>query len=153
VLLEESARRAGQFAWLEARLFEVLGRWVTSTPEAAVKVHLAAESRHHAWHAELWRQRLPVAAGFDPDRLVMSPNDALAAAVEGLRGADMTAERLAALYGGVLPALVTAYRDHLAATDAVADGPTIRWLGFILEDETAHQRAGDELLESLHNPG
>ena len=38
-------------------------------PIAAVQVHLDAQSMRHAWHAELWAERLPVLAGADPDGL------------------------------------------------------------------------------------
>jgi hypothetical protein len=38
-------------------------------PIAAVQVHLDAQSMRHAWHAELFAERLPVLAGADPDGL------------------------------------------------------------------------------------
>ena len=37
-----------------------LGDWVADMPIAAVQVHLDAQSMRHAWHAELWAERLPV---------------------------------------------------------------------------------------------
>ena len=38
-------------------------------PLAGVQVHLDAQSMRHAWHAELFADRLPVRAGVDPDAL------------------------------------------------------------------------------------
>jgi hypothetical protein len=35
--LEESARRIGGHAWIEQRLFEILGTWVTAVPELEAK--------------------------------------------------------------------------------------------------------------------
>ena len=46
-----------------------LGEWVGDMPIAGVQVHLDAQSMRHAWHAELFADRLPVRAGVDPDAL------------------------------------------------------------------------------------
>ena len=48
---------------MEELLFETLGRWARELPEPAVKRVLATWCHRHAWHAELWRGRLP---GIDP---------------------------------------------------------------------------------------
>ena len=36
--VEESARRVGNYKWIEMRLFEVLGGWVATVPELDVKM-------------------------------------------------------------------------------------------------------------------
>ena len=61
----------GEYRWIENALYRLLGGWVTDTPVAAVQVHLDAQSMRHAWHAELWAERLPVLAGADPDGLTV----------------------------------------------------------------------------------
>ena len=38
--VEESARRVGNYKWIEMRLFEVLGGWVATVPELDVKLRL-----------------------------------------------------------------------------------------------------------------
>ncbi|HEY4396133.1 MAG TPA: hypothetical protein VGO28_00530, partial [Acidimicrobiia bacterium] len=55
----ESARRVGNYKWIEMRLFEALGGWVATVPELDVKLVLGRHCYHHAWHAELWNKRLP----------------------------------------------------------------------------------------------
>ena len=66
-----SAGRAalvGEYRWIETALFAPLGAWVADLPLAGVQVHLDAQSMRHAWHAELWADRLPVLAGRTPTR-------------------------------------------------------------------------------------
>ena len=63
--LDDTARRIARARWLEERCFEVLGGWVASTPEPEVKLVLARQSHHHAWHAELFERVLPVASGLE----------------------------------------------------------------------------------------
>ncbi len=61
----------GEYRWIEHALYTLLGRWVLDAPLAAVKVHLDAQSMRHAWHAELWADRLPVLSGSNHDRLTV----------------------------------------------------------------------------------
>ena len=56
----------GEYRWIENALYAMLGEWVTDMPVAAVQVHLDGQSLRHAWHADLWADRLPVLAGTDP---------------------------------------------------------------------------------------
>jgi hypothetical protein len=92
--LEEGARRAGHYRWVELRLFEVLGGWVAGVPEVELKPWLSTRSYRHAWHAELWEQRLPELRGMDRDQLTApaSPElehfvSALASPPQGTEGA------------------------------------------------------------------
>ena len=82
----------GEYRWIENALYGLLGAWVTDMPVAAVQVHLDAQSMRHAWHAELWADRLPVLAGADPDALTVpsAASGALFAALTGTQpDADM----------------------------------------------------------------
>ncbi len=38
--VEETAKRVGNYKWIEMRLFEVLGGWVATVPEIDVKLRL-----------------------------------------------------------------------------------------------------------------
>ena len=73
--VEESARRVGNYKWVEMRTFEVLGGWVATVPELDVKMRLGTHCYHHAWHAELWHKRLPELREMNQDRLTLPPND------------------------------------------------------------------------------
>ena len=59
-------------------------------PVAAVQVHLDGQSLRHAWHADLWADRLPVYAGADPTGLTVpsATSAALFAVLDGHPPAD-----------------------------------------------------------------
>jgi hypothetical protein len=167
--LAVSAALIGEYRWIETALYRLIGGWVTDTPIAAVKVHLDAQSMRHSWHAELWGERLPVMAGSDPDELTRPspPTAALFAVLSGTRppsdepgsswppAADVLIERpgvlprLAGLYRVVLPRLVVTYQRHLRAAAPVTDGPVLRALGLVLNDEYEDWHAGERMVQRL----
>jgi hypothetical protein len=166
--LGASAALIGEYRWIEHALYALLGQWVTDTPLAAVQLHLDGQSMRHSWHAELWGDRLPVLAGFDPDEVTRPspPTAALFAAltgslpsVDGSSPSWPTAEdpsdrpgalpRLAGLYRVVLPRLVTGYQRHLDLAVSVTDGPVIRTLRLVINDEIEDWRSGERLVQRL----
>lgn len=150
--LDESARRMGHYRWIEMRLFEALGRWVQSVPELEVKVHLGARSREHAWHADLWHDRLPVLSGVRPDELTVPASEEVAGfmcAVATPPQPDGTIERLVGVYRVVLPHLVAAYASHLRRASPVCDAPAIRTLRLVLSDEQEAWTEGEALLQAV----
>ncbi len=138
-------------------------------PIAAVQVHLDAQSLRHAWHAELWSDRLPVLAGADPDGWTTpsAPTTALFAALSGERppasgsaspwsssGDDVFGHpgalpRLAGLYRVVLPRLVTTYERHLRVVSPMTDAPVARALRLVLNDEVEDWHVGERMVERL----
>lgn len=178
--IEVSGRRIGGHAWIETRLFEVLGRWSQLVPEPRARALLARQSRHHAWHAELWHDLLPALPHLSGADLV-APNDTTEAAAAALAALDELeppgeGERLvegpaphdaapdadddpaAALavltvvHREVLPRVRAAYDEHLDHTTPVTDGPTIRVLRLVLADLAEDAAAGDELIAALTPP-
>ncbi len=167
--LGATAAIVGEYRWIENALYAALGTWVSDMPIAAVQVHLDAQSMRHAWHAELWADRLPVLAGVDPDRLTMPspPSAALFAALNGDTPAREgpgsswppagdgrsrppgALPRLAGLYRVVLPRLAVSYRRHLGVTNSVTDGPLRRTLRLVLNDEMEDWYAGEQLVQHL----
>jgi hypothetical protein len=150
--VEESARRVGHYAWIEMRLFEALGGWVATVPELDVKTTLGRHCYHHAWHAELWHKRLPELREMRPDRLIRAPNahlEAFVAALTEPEAPDLTSEKLVGVFRVLLPRKIAAYSYHLAATSRITDAPTIRSLGFILDDEKTDWQEGEMLLQAL----
>jgi len=146
--LQATARRAGAAIWLDERLFEILGGWVASVPEPEAKVLVATQSAHHGWHAGLWAERLPSLHDVDPASWV-GPAPGAEAVLNRLAAADGTIERLVGVHRVVLPRLVAAHAEHLDACSPVADGPTMRTLRLVLQDEGEDQRAGERLLQRL----
>lgn len=167
--LGRTAELVGEYRWIESALFRLLGSWVVDMPVAAVQVHLDAQGMRHAWHAELFGDRLPVLAGVDPDALTRPTpaTTALFAALEGLQvpvegpgsswpPADQdpvprpgALPRLAGLYRVMLPRLVTTYTRHLRVVAPVADAPLQRALRLVLRDEVEDWLAGERLVQRL----
>jgi hypothetical protein len=164
-----TAAIVGEYRWIETTLFSLLGAWVTEMPVAGVQVHLDAQSMRHAWHAELFADRLPVRVGVDPDALTR-PSPASAALFAALDGIEVPAEgpgstwlpadrvlpprpgalpRLAGLYRVVLPRLVTSYTRHLRVVSPVADAPLARALRLVQRDAVEDWLAGERLVQRL----
>jgi hypothetical protein len=150
--VDESARRAGHYKWIEMKLFEVLGGWIATVPELDVKMRLGTHCYHHAWHAELWHKRLPELREMNPDRLAVPPNDEMVRFVEALtepEAAELTIEKLVGVYRVLIPHKIAAYTYHLNNTSTITDAPTIRSIKFILQDEFDDWRDGEMLIQSL----
>lgn len=137
--LHEAAARHGACCWVERRLFALTGAWAAAPgPADEARVRLFEWSSEHAWHAQLWADRLPVLADVDREGLVQPQRDALVAAFELLEpgaGAGAAAGFLAALARVVLPGLLAAYRELGDRLAPVADGPAARALTFVVRDE------------------
>jgi hypothetical protein len=171
--LDEVARLVGSYQWVERRLFEVLGSWVASEPVPEAQVVFDLYSQQHAWHAELFADRLPALDTVDPDSLVLPPSaevDRMLALLAGVvldddsaadgdvagpRGGRLempaggTLPRLVGLGRVVLARLVTGYALHLHRVSPVADAPLARCLRLVLHDETEEWQAIEALTQAL----
>ena len=150
--VEESARRVGNYKWIEMRLFEALGGWVATVPELDVKMRLGTHCYHHAWHAELFHKRLPELREMNPERLTLPPNPEMEAFVDAVfepEAPEQTLEKLVGVYRVLIPHKIAAYTYHLNNTSTVTDAPTIRSLKFVLQDEFDDWRDGEMLVQSL----
>lgn len=172
--LDETGRLVGGFAWVELRLFEVVGSWAPRAADAEVAAHLATQSRHHAAHAETWLAHRPVVAGRDADDLVGPPTpgaEAALAALTGLTGpagpapadgvlaedgdgdgetpALPVVDGLAALYRALMPRLVASYAAHLDAVSPVADPALLRSLRSVTAEAVDDWATGERLLQAL----
>lgn len=148
--IDDLANRAKRWIVLEGLLFETLGAWARHVPEPAVKRTMAAWCHRHAWHAELWRSRLPVLDGRDTrgddnsdgtDGDVASWLDPLQRALGNLDPTMTTDARLVILVDPVLAAVRSALDEHRAAIDPRLDGPTSRVLDLVSADLDAEVAA------------
>ena len=173
--LDTHARLVGAYQWIERRLFEVLGSWVTTEPVAEARIMFDLYSQQHAWHAELFAERLPALDRVDPDTLTVPPSvevDHVLSALAGeVRGEPVGAEagpgaflsprpgaglpaggtlpRLVGLGRVVLARLVAGYGLHLHRASTVADGPIRRCLRLVLDDELAQWQSVEALTQAL----
>ena len=170
--LDVQARLVGSYQWVERRLFEVLGAWVASEAVSEARVLFDVYSQQHAWHAELFADRLPALDSVDPDSLVLPPSaevDRMLATLAGVvsdsgpsaagnltgRGDEMdlsaggTLPRLVGVGRVVLSRLITGYAIHLRRISPITDAPTARCLRLVLRDEAEQWQAIEALTQAL----
>lgn len=146
--LEEFGRWAGGHRWLERRLFEVLGSWVVPTIDPEAKLMLDRHSRHHAWRAAQWLDRLPVLADVDREALTAPPSPQAEEMMARLGALEGLAPRLAGVYRVALPRLSSRYECHRLAADPVPDGSALRTLRLVSADSEADWKEGERLLQA-----
>jgi hypothetical protein len=170
--LDVAARLVGSYQWVERRLFEVLGVWVASEPVPEAQVLFDVYSQQHAWHAELFAERLPALDSVDPESLVLPPSVEVdrmlgvlagvvpehrdSAGTEGVSGAGRlevpaggTLPRLVGIGRVVLARLVTGYTLHLRRVSPVVDAPLARCLRLVLRDEAEEWQTLEALTQAL----
>lgn len=146
--VEENVRRLLRYEWVEQRLAFTAVAHLTATPEWEVKGALA----YHQWldieHAETLRGRIAELRHPAPP-MQRAPDPALDAFLEELLRPHDTVELLAGLYGVARPALAEAYREHLRASNPLADQPTHRTLRLVLLEEEEQLGWGRSALQAL----
>ena len=147
--LMESAALLARLYWFEQRCFEVLGSWVASTPEPAIKAMLGVQSGHHGWHAELFEARFP--RGYDADFAVQTAAAAqdLGPVLSALASPTDTVSRLAGFYRAAVPAKVAVYNHWLECSSTLAESPVQRSLKMVLHDEVTNWQQAEMALDSL----
>ena len=158
--VDESARRIIHYAFAEKVCMTSAGAWASTCPTIKVKFTLGEHCYHDSMHAFWLGQRLPelrVLEGADldaPPTLRSStkaepPNEEFLKFCEEMQMQDDELLRLVGLYRVMKTHLVVYYRHHLAVTDTVCDGPTIRILNHILLEEEEHLKWGQGIYEEL----
>jgi hypothetical protein len=131
--IDDAAKFLGHAAWLEGRLFEAVGGWVTSTADPVLKLVYARQSRRFGWHVELIEPIRPRTRDHDAD--TSSPLDAgwrtLTARLLAATDAEIRVGRLRE----ALALTVACYEEHLAAMRPLRDGPSLRVVGLVLDDD------------------
>lgn len=140
--------RLGAYVWIEARLFEVVGRWVTSTPEPEAKVYFGALTAELARHAELWHERLPQLRELSRESLVVAPGPRSVTAMDALASVEGTASRLEAL-GILLDQLLGLYAGHERDSAPIRDAPMLRTMAMVRADHRAIARSATVLCKTL----
>ncbi len=147
--LEETARTLTRYHQVESLLFEVMGDWSGTVPEPEIKVALSAHAQEHAWHAALWRDRLPALGAAGSRQSGRSAPENLVLALRRFESPDQTIEKLVGIYRVLLPHMVVAYSRHLSKASPLSDGPITRALKLVLNDEIEEWRQGEGLVHDL----
>jgi hypothetical protein len=142
VIISELVPRLCRWSAAEVATFALLGGWVTTTSDPETKLLFAEESHHHAWHASLWRQAVPMVAhdddGLDGD--VASYFEELAAEADDLRRLVVCARVLA-------PIRLGEYHAAIATFSPVSDGPAARAAALVVTDQERDRFVAEALLD------
>lgn len=136
--IASTAVRQGCYSWLSSRLFEIVGGWVTTTPDPEVGAYFGTSSAEWAWHAELWAERLPELREVSREALIVSPDETVTEALGALDALTDTLDRIDGL-AGFCARLERVYAAHATAASPVRDAPTIRTLDLVRSDLVAAQ--------------
>ena len=145
--VDENVRRLVRFHWVERRVTLIALAHIPATPEWEVKCALALHQWLDISHANALRTRIAEMRSPTP-RMDVAPDAALDSFLEELLRARDTVELLAGLYAVAHPALIAAYRAHLASTNPLIDHPTVRVLRQALADEDETVAWGERALRA-----
>lgn len=147
----ESVERIVNYRWAEQQLSAALGGWVATIPELDVKAMLGPHCYQHAWHADLWRLRLPELRERQEERSEPA-NEAFAEFMRELTSpedSDATIEKLVGVYRVLVPHLLAVYSFHQRVTSDIVDAPTVRILKFMLSDDVEQLICAEMMIQDL----
>ncbi|MCL4433957.1 MAG: YceH family protein [Actinobacteria bacterium] len=135
------------YAWIDYKLFEVIGGWVEGEDDIDLKVLFDAESRAHGWNAAMWREEMPPEGSLRAEKS-LAPQDRLEAdgvptlvrpgfpqALHMLEAAgSLSLLRLGALSRVILPGMLLSYRIHQCRLSPATDGSFSRTLNIAYHD-------------------
>lgn len=146
--VDHTVARLRRYVYLKTQSLQHFSSNFNGLPEweikGAISLHLWQDAEHSTWfRARITEMRTP------PHHLDKVPDPALAAFMDELRRSSGSVEFMVGVYGVLKPALVAAFRDHLAQTHPIADHPTRRLLQFALTEEEAQVAWGQAALEAV----
>jgi hypothetical protein len=143
-----AVERLRRFAYAEMRLMRLLASRIVSVPQRDVKALLSRMQYEDALHADSWRTRIREMRTAK-SKLDDAPDPQLALMFDEADHLPGTYPFLAAVAQVLKPALQHAYRAYEAATNGLADYPSVRLLRQALEDEEGHLHLLTSVLRSL----
>ncbi len=152
--LRQGAELVGAYQAIESALFVLAGRWSAEPGSPGAQLYFFEASQQHAWHAELFSARRPVASGLElpPGLTAGEPATSLLAALEALGESDRPEERSVRRLSGwcrvLVPRLAVTYERHRARAIPAADGPLLRALRYVLGDLAEFWATGERLFQA-----
>ncbi len=137
-----------RYNFVETRLYNLSAALMNPTPEWEVKCALSLHLYLDGEHSQSLRQRVAELRR-PPLYLDKSPDEALEAFLEEALRSQNTVEALTAIFRVIRPALLAAYKTHLAAINPLFDFPTARLLEIAIADEEQMIAWGQAALGAL----
>lgn len=146
--VDETVGRLLRYAWIAKRSMEAALYWINPTPEWEVKEALSLHCYLLADHAQSFRIRVSEMRNPMPD-MNISPDAKLDQLFAEILTASTTAEKLTALYGVVIPAVLSAYQEHFERANPLVDFPTRRVLRHLMLEQEDMVAWGTAALEAI----
>lgn len=130
--VSERCRTIATYRHIGVSLMETVARWTPSTPEMEAKVMFGRHIWDFAQMADALGNRT-----FElrqPKHHSLPPVDEFGKLLLDVSSVQLTGDRVAALYEGILPGLIKRLRCYTASTDSILDEPSIVIIDRIVHD-------------------
>jgi hypothetical protein len=146
--VEECVRRLKRYHYAFKRLSQIFIARITSEPILELKNAFSLHSHYCAEHVTELRKRVGEMRE-PPLGLEAVPDENLELLFDEILSAPTTEELILGLYEKAIPALVRALERHVAATNRLADAPTVRVCRFALLELADMEKFGVEAIRCL----
>ena len=139
----------GRYQYLEVQMMELMGSWAYTIVDPEIKIGFGRQMYQDAVHADLLGKRIPELKGRSAHFHAIPPSDGIVRIIEKVWKAEGDAGRMVGLYRVLKPALIAAYREHLALAEIPADEPTAYILRHIADEERDHCAWAERVIARL----
>jgi hypothetical protein len=146
--IETCVARLKRYHYAFKRLHQIFNARITAEPVYELKMGFSLHAHLCAEHVDALRKRIGEMRE-PPLGLDIVPDDKLEIFFDEILGAPTTAALLAGIYGKAVPAVKSALENHIAATNLLADAPSVRLCRFALLELEDMRRFGTQCVNSL----
>lgn len=139
----------GRYRYVEIQMMELMGSWAYTVEDPEIKIGFGRQMYQDAVHADLLGRRIPELKGRSAHFQVIPPSDRVVRLIETVWKAQGDLKRIMGLYRVVKPALIEAYRNHIALAEIPADEPTAYILRHIADEERDHCAWAETIISRL----
>jgi hypothetical protein len=146
--IEACVARLKRYHYAFKRLHQIFNTRITAEPIYELKMGFSLHAHLCAEHVDALRKRVGEMRE-PPLGLDIVPDENLEVFFDEILAAPTTAELLAGLYSTAIPALKGALESHIAATNPLADAPSVRLCRFALLELSDMLRFGKQCVDRL----
>jgi uncharacterized ferritin-like protein (DUF455 family) len=149
VSVQRNLELLGRYRYLEIQMMELMGSWACTIVDPEIKIAFGRQMYQDAVHADLLGKRIPELKGRSAHFHVIPPSDGVVRVIETVWKAEGDVKRMVGLYRVLKPALIEAYRSHIAMAELPADEPTVYILRHIADEEKDHCGWAEKVITRL----